>query len=401
VREALDDMPIVVLQGARQVGKSTLMAMIAQESHAVTLTLDDPDTLLIAQEDPRAIVAAHPAGLLAIDEAQRAPELILPLKASVDARRRPGSYLLTGSADLLHVKGVGDSLAGRAERIELLPLSQGEIRGRSTPEDFVTWLAGSPVSFRADALDVNDVLRGGYPAIHSRSLQRRLRWFRDYVERLSQHDAKELAGGGYSKHLHELLRYTGALGSAEYVRRGLARHLGVAESTVDAYWRTALTMCLIVEIPAWNRIPHRRLIKKPKAFLVDTGLSAALSGATPASIMHPGGREYYGSLVEQFVALELRKQQVWTSTPFDLFHFRESDGLEVDIVVETFDGKLIAIEVKSTTTPTKAHWRNLERFKDRYPERDVTGVLLHTGSGRSMQLHDWLHVTPITTLWQH
>ena len=397
---ALGDTPIVVIQGARQVGKSTLVHTIAETRDAKVITMDDPPTLDLARDDPKAVVRQHPNGLLAIDEAQRAPGLILPLKAETDARRRPGRFLLTGSADLLQVKGVGDSLAGRAETVELMPFSQGELARRPTPEDFVTWVLAGADGDGFPAFAPETVICGGFPEACSRTSQRANRWLNDYVTRLADHDARELRHGGYADQLAALLAYFAALGQAELVKANLARRLGVSESTVDGYWRLAKTMRLTMEYPAWNRAPHRRLVRRPKASLLDTGLSAALTGFTFAKAASPGGREYYGSLVEQFVALELTKQRLWTRTPHAIFHFRDLDGLETDLLIETEDDDLIAIEVKVTTTPTQRHWSNLTALHDRLFDRRVTGVLLHAGE-TTAHLHGWLHVLPITSLWLH
>lgn len=400
VLTALSDTPIVVVQGARQVGKSTLVQMIGNHQEVFTYTLDDPQTLDLALEDPRALVGAHPHSVLAIDEAQRAPGLILPIKANVDADRRPGRFILTGSADLLHVKGVGDSLAGRAETVEIMPLSQGELARRDSPEDFVTWIRSGASGQDFPSLDPELVIRGGYPEVCTRVPSRRRNWFDSYISRLSDHDARDLHSRGYADHLLVLLTHIGASGQAEFVRTSYARHLGVAESTIDGYIRTAQTMRLIQTYKPWNRAPHKRLVKRPKVSLTDTGLSAALNGFTTTKAMTPGGREYYGCLVEQFVALELAKQRTWTQTPYDIYHFRDLDGLEIDLVLETSDGDIIAIEVKSTTTPSQKHWNPLKKLRDRFPDRSVTGILFHTGVF-SAHLHNWLHVLPITALWEH
>ena len=400
VNEALADTPVVVLQGARQVGKSTLAHQLAKERNATLLTLDDELTLRAAREDPVALVNSAPEGTLIIDEAQRAPQLILPLKANVDANRRPGRFLLTGSADLLRVKGVGDSLAGRAETVEMLPLSQGELARRTVPEDFITWLLSGKHFREFSPLNPEAVIRGGYPEAVQRSGRRAQAWFESVIVRLSDHDAPEFSQGSYAEHLRGLLALIAAQGPAELVKARIARDLGAAESSVAAYLRLARTMRLTVEIPAWSRAPRARVTRRPKVCLTDTGLGAALSSFTVPQAVSPGGREYLGALVEQLVTLELAKQQAWTSTFFRLHHYRDRDGLEVDLVAETYDGALVAIEVKSTQTITDRLWRNLFKFKERFPERNVTGVLLYSGD-TAATLHGWLHVLPITSMWEH
>lgn len=402
VADALGDTPVVVIQGARQVGKSTLTQMVtADRAGTVRSTLDDPATLAVADADPTFFIEQAGHGTLLIDEAQRSPGLILPLKASVDRDRQPGRFLLTGSADLLEVKGVGDSLAGRAETIELKPLSQGELAHRSTAEDFVTWVtndASGRGSF--SPLDPTSVLAGGYPEAVQRMPQRAQRWFESYVDRLADHDARDLHQGGYSIHLRRLLNLVAAGGQQELAKAKSARALDIAEGTLNAYLRLAHTMRLVETLPAWGRSQRGRIVKRPKLSLNDTGLAASLTQFTPEQASTIGGREYYGSLVEQFVALELIKQSGWTSTRSALHHFRDLDGLEVDIVAELGNGGLVAIEVKSASSVNEKSWANLVRFKDRFADRNITGVCLHTGT-QVARLNDWLHVLPITSLWQH
>jgi uncharacterized protein len=198
-----------------------------------------------------------------------------------------------------------------------------------------------------------------------------------------------------------LLRLIAANGQAELVKSHLARELGTAEGTVNSYLRTAGTMRLTVEFPAWSRSPGRRAVKRPKACLTDSGLAAALVGFTSAKARNLGNREYYGSLVEQFVALELKKQQTWASLPYDIYHYRDTNGLEIDLIIETEDGDIIAIEVKATATPTRTHWKSLSTFREKFPERRITCVLLHGGDTIAQNVNGWLHVLPIPTLWEH
>ncbi len=401
VREAMADTPVAIIQGARQVGKSTLATMLADNSpHVVSVTLDDPATLSVAQSDPVFFVEQAGDGLLVIDEAQRAPGLILPLKASVDQDRRPGRFLLTGSADLLQIKGVGDSLAGRAETIELMPLSQGELARRTTPEDFISWVVAGAPGTGFPALEPSSVVAGGYPEAVRRSPSRAARWFTAYVDRLADHDARDLQQGGYPDHMRTLLELIAAAGEAELVKAKLARTMGVSENTLEAYVRLATTMRLVTVLPSWTRSPRGRIARRPKVSLNDTGLSAQLAGFTSAHAQTVGGREFYGALTEQFVALELRKQATWSRLPVHLFHYRDHDGLEVDIIAELPDGQLIAIEVKSSRTVTDKTWAALERFRARHPDRSVTGVVLHGGT-QVAHLHGWLHVLPMPSLWLH
>ena len=400
VKEIMAFMPATVIQGARQVGKSTLAQLIAETTPSKIISLDDPIMRSEAMNDLAGFAGAYPEGLLVIDETQRVPELIVPIKANIDKDRRPKRFLLTGSADLLQVKGVGDSLAGRAISIELMPLSQGEIARRSTPEDFVTWILGDAENTQFDALGEQTIIKGGYPDVLSLSARQKHMWFDSYIARLADHDARELRSRGYADQFADLLTYIAASGQSEIIKATLAKHLGIDQGTADAYLRLARTMRLTYQLQPWNQQPLRRVTRRSKTCLIDTGLAAALTHFTEAKAKELGAREYYGSLVEQFAVLELAKQQTWTKKPFHLYHFRNLDGLEVDIVIETDDGDLLAIEVKATTTPIGRHWKNLVTFKKLFPDRDITGILLHTGTFATT-LNGWLHVLPITSLWQH
>ena len=401
VREALEDTPVVVVQGARQVGKSTLVHLATDRMETHFVTMDDPDSRALAAEDPQFFVEQAGEGTMIVDEAQRAPGLVLPVKASVDRVRRPGRFLLTGSADLPQVKGVGDSLAGRAETVELKTLSQGEINFRQNPEDFVSWVlrrAGSPRDFHE--LDPETVVTGGYPEVLLRSPRRRGRWFTSYTERLADHDAKDLQSGGFSNHMSGLLRLIAAQGQSELVKAKDAKTLGISETTFDSYLRLAQVMRLVTSTPPWRRAPRSRLSKRPKVSLTDTGLAAHLAGFTSPMAATVGGREFYGALIEQFVVLELKRQRTWSDQLFEIFHYRDHDGPKVDVLLELSDGRLIAIEVKSARSVNERSWTPLKQFRNQMKDREVIGIVLHTGT-QVAQLNDWLYVLPISSLWQH
>lgn len=211
---------------------------------------------------------------------------------------------------------------------------------------------------------------------------------------------RELHSGGYADHLRALLAILAAGGQQEIVRARLARDLGIAENTVDAYLRTATTMRLLLTLPSWGRSLRGRVTRRPKTSLNDTGFAAALTGFTEAHALSLGGRGYYGVLVEQFVTTQLHAQNSWSDQPYRMFHYRETDGLEVDIVLELADGRLVAIEVKSASELTPRAWRNLERFRERFADREIVGVCFHTGS-RAWRVRGWLNLLPVTSLWQH
>lgn len=268
------------------------------------------------------------------------------------------------------------------------------------PEDFVAWLLNGVTGFQGRALDPRVVITGGYPEAVRRRPERARRWLESYAERLATHDARELQQGAYADNLPRLLALLAEGGQQELVLAKAARALAVSEQAVKSYVTLSETMRLVAPLAAWSRAPRGRVVRRPKIGLADTGLSAAITGFSTELANTVGGREYYGSLVEQFVSLELRKQRGWSAERFTLWHYRELDGLEVDIVVELHDGRLLAIEVKSAIDVSARAWRNLERFRDRYRDREVHAVVLHGGT-TSARIDEWLHVLPIDALWMH
>ncbi|MDO5676813.1 MAG: DUF4143 domain-containing protein [Propionibacteriaceae bacterium] len=388
-----------MLQGARQVGKSTLARQLAAHD-ALTTTLDDQATLTFAQTDPHGFVAQAGSRTLVIDEAQRAPELVLALKESVDRDRRPGRFILTGSVDLLAAPGVGDSLAGRREALVVRPFSTGEVERRATPEDFATWLLeGSAEDGEYDTDIIQHVLAGGFPEPLKRSERRAHAWFTDYVETLARHDAASLSSGSFPQHLTGLLRILSAQGQTELVKARLARQVGVAEGTLDAHLQLLDAMYLLQELPAWGVGFGGRVIRRPKVGVVDTGMAASLSGLNAEQAARVGGRELFGALLEQFVAGELLKQAAWSQQRYRLYHYRQR-ATEVDIVLEMADGGLVLIEVKSALSVGADSWRHLQTIRQDLGDRVRAGVVLYGGT-RAMRMHGWLHVLPVAALWRH
>ena len=399
-REVLEDTPILVLQGARQVGKSTLARQIAGSS-ARQMTLDDRLVRSFARDDPEQFVLQNPGGLLVIDEAQRAPELTLALKATVDADRRPGRFLLTGSVDLLQTRGLGDSLAGRKETVRVYPFSMGEVERRTDREDFVTWLlAGANGEIDASGDLPALVTQGGFPEPVKRGPGRRTdRWFADYVDTLVQHDATELSDGPFADHLLSTLRWLAAQGQTELVKARLARHLGVSESTADRYVRLLWSMFLGQTFSSWGVGVLGRETRRPKVGLVDTGLTSHLSAFTAERATTVGGREYFGLLLEQMVGGELMKQAEWSAQRYRVYHYRHR-ATEIDYVVELADGSVILVEVKASRSPDASSWEPLSTLKAQLGDRVRAGVVFHTGP-QAARVRGWLHVLPVWALWRH
>lgn len=400
VHEALADTPVVVLQGARQCGKSTLANQVANAYDAPVLTLDDAAVRSAALLDPEAFIASLGPRLVVLDEIQRAPTLILPIKASIDRDRRPGRFLLTGSADLLRVPGAEDSLAGRAETIRLHPLSQGELAGRR--DDFVpAWLGGIPSGWRTDATRpelVAAICAGGLPEARRREQRRRSSWFRDYVDRLLRRDAADLSRVS-PEHLGRTLDLLAGQQASEFVAAHLARHLGGAESSATSYLDKLRALYLVDVIPAWSRSRTQRLVRKPKVTVDDSGLCAELAGLSEDHLLSPTGAVHLGGLLEGFVAGELLRQRTWSQTDFTVSHYRESGGVEVDLVIELRSGGVLGIEVKATSSIGKQNTSGLTKLRNRLGPDFLGGVILYTGD-RAFSMGESIWAVPLPALWQ-
>lgn len=403
VLEALHDIRIVVIQGARQVGKTTLVRQILAQHGGKFVTLDDDVTREAARSDARGFLRQADAGMLAIDEVQRAPELVLALKVEADTDPRPGRFLLTGSADLLRLPAMQDSLAGRAESVDLFGFSQGELVG--VTETFIDRVLQGDAGLRrrASMLARSDYLglacAGGFPEAVARSEgRRRSVWFDNYVRRITERDAPDVSALQRLEDLPRILRLLAARNATELNVSNLAHDAGIPVRTIAPYLGLLETLYLIDRIPAWSTNLTKRIVSRPKVVLHDSGLAARLVNASPAGAATGVNPELAGQLLEGFVAGELRRQLGWASENPRLTHFRDHDGAEVDFILETDDGRVAGIEVKAASTVTARDTRWLQGMRDRLGNRFTAGVILHTGP-TSAPFGDRITATPIDNLW--
>jgi predicted AAA+ superfamily ATPase len=402
VAEALEDTRVVVLEGARQVGKSTLAGVIARQYGGLVTTLDDATTRQSAEVDPTSFVRQQPNGLLVIDEIQRVRELLLAVKAEADANPRPGRFLLTGSADLLALGGV-DSLAGRAQTVTLEGLSQGEFAGiRETFLDRV--LAGDLFEGHHSPLTRGDYLVracvGGFPEAALRESERRRSiWFRDYITRLTRRDAPDITGLTRLAELPRLVKYVAARSGSPFVMSSAANDLQVPRTSLAPYVSLLETLYVTRTVPAWSTSAVARATKHPKVFIRDPGLAAHLLGARPQSLAIGGAMERWaGPIVETFVVSELAKQLGWAANSVDLSHFRDQAGNEVDVIVQAADGQVAALEIKASASAGANDFLALARLRDRLGDRFQGGLVLYTGD-RSVPFGPRLAAVPIDALW--
>lgn len=397
LREALADTPAVMVVGARQTGKTTLVRALAAGSwRASYVTLDDLTVLEAATSDPVGFVAGL-GGPAVIDEVQKAPALLPAIKAAIDRDRRPGRFLLTGSADVLALPRVSESLAGRMEVVTLWPLSQGELAGRR--ERFVDRVLGGEAQPPGPGSEdiVGRLARGGYPEAVARLRPGRRRAFFDaYVATLLARDARDVAAIENPGALRRLLQLAAVRSASLLNHSELARTLAVPVSTLKRYLALLETLFLVHELPAWASNRGKRLVRAPKLHLADTGLLAALAGLDDEALRRE--RALFGPILESFVAAELRKQIGWSETRPALHHFRTHLGHEVDLVLEDARGRVVGIEVKASSTVTASDLDGLRVLAQAAGKAWVQGVVLYLGPS-VVTFGPGLTARPIDTLW--
>lgn len=396
--EALADTPVVLVNGARQVGKSTLVQSL--EGHPGRyLTLDDATVLAAASRDPAGFLAGFD-GPLILDEVQRAPELFLAIKAAVDRDRRPGIYLLTGSADVFLLPRIAETLAGRLEVLTLWPFSQGEIEG--IQETFVDSLFAAelqpPKVPRLDRGEVLDrALVGGYPEMLERKAEdRRRAWVASYTATLLQRDVRDLANVEDLTALPRLLSLLAARSTSLLNYSELSRSSGLPASTLKRYFALLEATFLVRPLPAWSANLSKRLVKSPKLLLTDTGLLASVLGLSRDRLEEEP--QLASPLLENFVLSEIRKQVTWSNTRPELFHYRTQTGQEVDLLLEDARGRVVGLEVKAAATVQERDVRTLLDLSEMLGNRFVRGVVLCTGD-RAVPFSEKVVALPIGALW--
>ena len=400
VEEALADTRVVIVLGARQVGKSTLLEQLAAAEGVgrELLTLDRQPIRAAAQADPASFVAQLQTPV-AIDEIQRVPELLTEVKLRVDRDKTPGQFAITGSANLLAMKQVKESLAGRAEYLRLHPFSQGEIVRRR--EVFIPELAAGrfPVITNA-AIGRNAhaemLSRGGYPEVQDRPADRRARFFESYIEGILDKDLAALGDVTDRASLARLLAAIAALSASELNIDGLGRSLGTPASTVRRHLDLLEALFLVRRVPAWTSNLLARSIRQPKLHITDTGLLATLLGADERRLASQP--ELGGAFYETFVAAELARQISWLNDRPQMFHFRDRDQREVDILLEHRDGSVTAVEVKASATVHHRDFRGLGHLRDKLGARFKAGALIYAGAD-TVPFGDRLAAVPLCGLW--
>ena len=379
--EALNDTPVVLLNGARQTGKSTLAKSLSVAHGRRYLTLDDQATLAAARSDPAGFIAGLD-GPIALDEVQRAPELFLAIKASVDRNREPGRFLLTGSANVLLLPGIADSLAGRMEVLSLWPLSSAEAVDSS---DFnrADWLFDGPIKALAippcERGDLTTaLLSGGFPeAVSRKSPRRRAAWFDSYLQAILQRDVRELANLEQLTEMPSLVQLLATRSASLLNFAELSRSSRLPQTTLKRYFSLLKMLFLVYQLPSWERNPGKRLVKAPKVFLPDCGLLAYLMSLSEERLT--AGPGLPSGLVETYVLSELLKHLAFSEKGLTLWHYRTLSNIEVDFVLENRLGNLTGIEVKASGSVDSKDFKGLRHLKETEPQAFQRGIVLYSG----------------------
>ncbi len=378
--DALEFSPVVLLSGARQTGKTTLVKSIALERNMHYVTLDDLTALQAAKSDPMGFLAGFGRPLV-IDEVQRVPELLIAIKASVDRNRQPGQFLLTGSANALMLPKVSESLVGRMVILTLFPLSYDEINGfeNTIIDDLVEQKVKIPPQTKLSKIKpFNLILTGGYPELQSiLKPEQRKSWFQSYISTILQRDIQDLAKINGFYDMPRLFSFLAYQVSSLLNLSSLSRDLGIPVSTLKRYVALLEAIFLIHRLPAWFSNVGKRLIKTPKVFFNDSGLLAHLLGVNSGNL--EDNPKISGQLFESFIFQELMKQISWSKTQPKLYYFRTTSGKEVDFILQTNDGQIIGLEVKMKETIQNKDFDGLRELMNLTKKQFKAGYVITTG----------------------
>ena len=405
LKEALQDSPVVLIQGPRQCGKTTLAQSAVHSLGYEYISFDDESALGLATTDPTGFVDHLPERVI-LDEVQRVPKLFASLKLAIDRHRTAGRFILTGSVNILQIPQMTDSLAGRMEILRLHPFSQNELAQKTS--GFLDILFSSGFSPKAKELKnpkkemIRRMVAGGYPVVLQRSDERRqLAWYKNYIETLVQRDVPSIAQIRSSPAVFSQLLTLSAERTAQLLNvQSVSNSFKVSRITIESYLTLLEKMFLLEKLPAWHSSHVKRLIKTPKLHIGDTGFACALMGLN--SLVLAPDNPLWGFLLETFVFQELRRQASGHKEMHTFSHYREKDGAEVDIVIERGGGTLAGVEVKGGATVRTTDFRGLRKLKaitSRASRHFAGGVLFYCGK-RILSFGDGLYAVPMSFLWE-
>jgi predicted AAA+ superfamily ATPase len=400
VLDALKDSPVVLLNGARQVGKSTLVEWLSSHGHTARyVTLDDAVVLSAVHNNPEGFLAGYQEPLI-IDEVQRAPEIFLALKASVDKKKRAGQFLLTGSANVLLIPKLSESLAGRMEILSLYPFSQSELeetKGSFVEDIFAEKMPKYSVKNITRHLLRDRMIKGGYfEAVQRNDPARRNSWFSSYVTTILQRDIRDLMHIEGLTALPRLLALLASRSGSLLNFAELSNSSTIPQTTLKRYMTLLETTFLVRLVTPWSKNLSKRLIKTPKLYLTDTGLMLYLLGADDQRLRSDG--EIMGKAVESFVLNELLKLISWCKTQTQIHHFRTHTGQEIDFLLERRDGSIVCIEVKSGQKVDASSFKTMKMLEAEMKKKFLRGIVLYDGN-EVIPFEKNLYAVPIQALW--
>lgn len=396
VEEALSDTPVVLIVGPRRAGKTTLVRKMGEAGRSY-ITLDDQTVLDAARSDPSGFIRGLDRAI--IDEIQRAPDLLLAIKKAVDEDYRPGRFLLTGSANVFTLPRVADSLAGRMETLQMLPLSRAEIAG--VPPTFLERLFAGKLGGDKQAVVGDDLVQlallGGFPeAIARESERRRQDWARSYLTSVLTRDLRDIAE---IEKLTELPKFVRLLAehSGQLVNYSqLGSSISVSYKTGQRYVALLKQVFLVATLQPWYTNALKRIAKTPKLHFLDSGLLATARGLNFERVK--ASRDVFGSLLESFVFSEVLKLMTASDLRLTPYHFRDQQMREVDIVLERDDGMIVGIEIKASATVKSSDFGGLRTLAEACKERFAYGVVLYDSTD-FVPFGDRLAAAPLSCLW--
>jgi predicted AAA+ superfamily ATPase len=401
--ETLQFSPVVLINGARQSGKSTLAKELITEGYLFDyITLDNPSVLSNLLSSPIAFLEDLKHGTV-IDEIQRAAEIFTSIKYVVDKDRKPGKFLLTGSANVLLLPKLSDSLAGRIAIYTLKPFSQGEIQGRK--EDFIDWLFSDDFDHFKVKANVSmsnlqtRIIKGSYPEplVGKFSESQQMHWYESYLNTLLVRDVRDLANLEQIGLVPQLFKLLASRTSNLLNYSDLSRSLDFPQTTLKRYLSLLQSLYLVDFLEPWYTNFGKRLIKSPKIHLNDTGFSLHLLGQNLESLKKD--RILFGQILENFIYLELTKQAGWSKTKPQTYHYRTQNGEEIDFIMEARNSKLVAIEVKASSSFDPKDLKAIKDFKKAVGDRFHRGIIFHTGQ-EVYKIDEKLYILPIQALWE-
>lgn len=387
LREALLDTPAVLIHGSRQCGKTTLAQSVGNSLGYHYITFDDVNQLNAAKLDPIGFVQSLPDKVI-LDEVQRTPELFTAIKASIDADRQPGRFMLTGSANVMLLPKLADSLAGRIEIIPLRPLAGAEVNAGGPPHEKPSFLMqlfcgslgqsvnqGSYARLGESLAEI--VCQGGYPAAIARtSAKRRTSWYRAYITTIIQRDIQDIASIRNLDILPRLLELAATQTARLFNAADLASPFSISRPTIREYLTLLEQIFLLEQLQPWHSNRLSRLIKTPKMHLTDTGLICSLMGVNAQSLWQD--KALLGQVLETYIYQELRKHADWHDEELKFYHFRNKDKVEVDIIIEQGQ-QLVGVEIKAAATVLPSDFKGLKKLQAACGDRFVAGVLFYDG----------------------